>query len=179
MEKKKILVVVDMQNDFIDGPLGTKEGQMIVDNVVDKINNFDGEIFVTYDTHFDNYMSTREGRYLPVPHCIKDTDGFELNKKVSNALIDRLHLKVYKPTFGSIQLVKYLYDLSEKRAEVTLIGVCTDICVLSNALLLKAHYPEMDIIVDASCCAGTTVEAHNAALLTMQSCQIDIINWEK
>ena len=174
---KKVLIVVDMQNDFVDGALGSNEAQAIVDNVVNKINEFDGEIFVTYDTHFDNYMETREGKYLPVPHCIKDTDGWQLNDKVQEALNEKGYRVIHKPTFGSTRLVELFkeYEYDEKDTEVTLIGLCTDICVVSNAMLLKANYPEMDITVDASCCAGVTPDSHKAALTTMKMCQINVI----
>lgn len=172
---RKVLVVVDMQNDFVDGTLGSNEAVAIVDNVVNKINEFDGEIIVTYDTHYDNYMETREGKYLPVPHCIEGTDGWQLNDKVENALVGKNATRIKKPTFGSVRLVDVLIDVDEKDTEVTLIGLCTDICVVSNAMLLKANYPEMDIIVDASCCAGVSVESHNAALTTMKMCQIKVI----
>lgn len=175
---KKVLIVVDMQNDFVTGSLGTKEAVAIVDNVVNKINEFDGEIIVTYDTHFNNYMETREGKYLPVPHCIKDTEGWQLNDEVQKALDAReRYTIIHKPTFGSTELVDIIREYwdGENNIEVTLIGLCTDICVVSNAMLLKANYPEMNIVVDASCCAGVTVESHNAALTTMKMCQINVI----
>lgn len=175
---KKVLIVVDMQNDFVTGSLGTKEAVAIVDNVVNKINEFDGEIIVTYDTHFNNYMETREGKYLPVSHCIKDTEGWQLNDKVQKALDAReRYTIIHKPTFGSTELVDIIREYwdGENNIEVTLIGLCTDICVVSNAMLLKANYPEMNIVVDASCCAGVTVESHNAALTTMKMCQINVI----
>lgn len=175
---KKILVVVDMQKDFVDGALGSNEAVAIVDNVVNKINEFDGDIIVTYDTHYDNYMETREGKYLPVPHCIKDTDGWCLSKKVLDAInlnIKKLKTTIEKPTFGSTELVDVFKEVEEKNTEVTLIGLCTDICVVSNAMLLKANYPEMDIVVDASCCAGVTPESHKAALTTMKMCQINVV----
>ena len=174
---KKVLVVVDMQKDFVDGALGSNEAINIVDNVVNKIKEFDGEIIVTYDTHFENYMETREGKYLPVPHCIKDSDGWQLNDKVQKALDTKGYYVIHKPTFGSTRLVEMFkdYGYDKKDTEVTLIGLCTDICVVSNAMLLKANYPEIDIIVDANCCAGVTVESHNAALTTMKMCQINVI----
>ena len=171
----KVLVVVDMQKDFVDGALGSKEAVEIVDNVVNKINEFEGTIFVTYDTHPDNYMETREGKYLPVPHCIKDTDGWKLNDKVQKALEGKEYKEIYKPTFGSTKLTEEFTDCEENKVEVTLIGLCTDICVISNALLLKATYPEMDITVDANCCAGVTPKKHEAALEVMRSCQINIV----
>lgn len=174
---RKVLIVVDMQKDFVDGALGSNEAVAIVDNVVNKINKFDGDIIVTYDTHQNNYMETREGKYLPVPHCIKDTDGWQLNNKVQEALDSKVYRVIYKPTFGSTRLVEmfkdYGYDITD--TEVTLIGLCTDICVVSNAMLLKANYPEINITVDASCCAGVTPESHQAALTTMKMCQINIV----
>ena len=175
---KKILVVVDMKKDFGDGALGSKEAGAIVDNVVAKIKEFDGDIIVTYDTHQDNYMDTREGRFLPVPHCIQDTDGWQLNDKVSKVLEEKgITCVIHKPTFGSLELIDVVAQRMEEETstEVTLIGLCTDICVVSNAMLLKAAYPEMNICVDASCCAGVTVESHMAALSTMKMCQIEVL----
>ena len=171
---RKILIVVDMQNDFVDGVLGTKEAVAIVPNVVKKINEFKGEIIVTYDTHNDDYMNTREGKYLPVPHCIKNTEGWQLNKDVEMALMGKGATKLRKPTFGSVKLVDLLSDVTND-TEITLIGLCTDICVVSNAMLLKANYPEIDIVVDSTCCAGVTPEKHNATLEVLRSCQIDVI----
>ena len=178
--KEKFLVVVDMQKDFVDGALGSVEAVVIVDNVVKKINDFEGAIIVTYDTHESNYMETREGKFLPVPHCIKGTEGWELNSKVQEALNSKWNRIIHKPTFGSVVLADMIKtmvgsDFDEKNVEVTLIGLCTDICVVSNAMLLKANFPEMDIKVDAKCCAGVTPESHNAALLTMKMCQIEVI----
>lgn len=172
---KKVLIVVDMQKDFVDGALGTKEAKGIVDNVVAKINSFDGDIIATYDTHDENYMNTQEGKKLPVPHCIKDTEGWQLDKKVQKALDTKGYKAVYKPTFGSVDLVEVMKDYDEADAEVMMIGLCTDICVVSNALLLKANFTEMNISVDASCCAGVTPEKHKAALETMRSCQINVL----
>ena len=174
---RKILIVVDMQNDFIDGALGTKEAVAIVDNVVKKINDFEGEIFVTLDTHFDNYMETSEGKNLPVPHCIKGTNGWQLNSKVNEALEKKSYTIVEKLTFGSVDLPSLIankFGLDD--LDIELIGLCTDICVVSNALLLKANFTEANMTVDASCCAGVTVEKHQAALETMKSCQIKVIN---
>ncbi len=171
---KKILVVVDMQNDFIDGALGTKEAQAIVDNVVKKIEDFDGAIYVTYDTHFEDYMETNEGKNLPICHCVRDTEGWQLNDKVKTALDKKdSYTEVEKITFGSIDLPFVLAEENEMDdAEIELVGLCTDICVVSNALILKANYPDTDIYVDSSCCAGVTPEKHQAALETMRSCQI-------
>ena len=172
---KKFLIVVDMQKDFVDGALGTKEAVAIVPAAAEKISAFDGEIFVTLDTHFDNYMSTNEGRHLPVPHCIKGTEGWQLDKAVAKALEGKNYTAVEKNTFGSVDLP----GLIKKAAgnddfTVELIGLCTDICVVSNALLIKANFPEAEIAVDAKCCAGVTPQAHEAALATMASCQITV-----
>ena len=172
---KKLLVVVDMQNDFVDGTLGSKEAQAIVPNVVKKINEWDGEIIVTQDTHYDNYLETREGRYLPVKHCIEGTDGHKINTDVFDALVRHHSNFAYlnKITFGSTALPEIIRGQNFEYIE--LVGLCTDICVVSNAMLLKAHYPEMDIAVNASCCAGVTPESHKAALTTMKMCQINVI----
>jgi len=172
---KKLLIVVDMQKDFVDGALGTKEAVAIVDNVVAKIAAFDGDIIATYDTHFENYMDTAEGKKLPVPHCIKGTDGWQLDARVQEALDKRTFDTVEKLTFGSVDLPRIVaerYDTAD--LEVELIGLCTDICVVSNALLLKANFPEMPIAVDAACCAGVTPDTHAAALTTMTMCQITV-----
>ncbi len=172
---KKFLVVVDMQKDFVDGALGSREAVAIVPAVVKKIADFNGEIFVTYDTHFENYMQTNEGKHLPVPHCIKGTDGWQLNNDVENALSGKKFTKVEKNTFGSVDLPKLIEQAADgEDFAVELIGLCTDICVVSNALLIKATFPEAPIAVDAGCCAGVTPQAHEAALATMASCQITI-----
>ncbi len=173
---KNILIVVDMQKDFIDGALGTPEAIAIVDKAVDKINSFRGDIIVTYDTHFDNYMDTAEGAKLPVPHCIKGTAGWELDSRVRAALNTKEYTEIEKITFGSINLPDYIaeeYDAND--ISIELIGLCTDICVVSNALILKANFPETPISVDSACCAGVTPSKHLAALETMASCQIDIV----
>ena len=172
---KKVLVVVDMQKDFVDGALGTKEAVAIVPAVVEKINGFDGDIFVTYDTHFENYMDTAEGRKLPVPHCIKGTPGWELDGNVMKALAAKKFTPVEKKTFGSVDLPALIKKaVGDDKFTVELIGLCTDICVVSNALIIKANFPESEICVDAACCAGVTPEKHEAALETMRSCQIDV-----
>ena len=172
---KQILVVVDMQKDFVDGALGSKEAVAILPAVVKKIRDFDGEIFVTLDTHGADYMETAEGRKLPVPHCIKGTDGWDLNNDVRAALAEKSYTPVEKRTFGSVDLPALIGQAAGGAAfSVELIGLCTDICVVSNALLLKAHFPEAAIAVDAACCAGVTPEKHEAALETMRSCQIDV-----
>ena len=158
---KKFLVVVDMQKDFVYGALGTKEAVAIVPNVVKKINEFDGKIFVTYDTHFENYMETNEGKNLPVEHCIKGTDGWKLNDEVAAALSGKDYTEVEKITFGSVKLPELVKAAAgDEEFTVELIGLCTDICVVSNALMLKANFPEMDMFVDSICCAGVTVESH-------------------
>ncbi len=171
---EKILVVIDMQNDFVTGSLGSKEAVEIVPNVVNKIKNFTGEVIFTRDTHQADYMNTQEGRHLPVEHCIENTKGWEIIPQLSTfAMLSKI---INKPTFGSIELAEYIYKKYEdnKDLEVELIGLCTDICVVSNALILKATMPELKITLDSSCCAGVTVQKHEAALETMKSCQIDV-----
>ena len=173
---RRILIVIDMQNDFIDAALGTKEAVAIVAAVKDKIRSYPAaDVIATMDTHGENYMQTQEGKYLPVPHCIRETEGWQIRPDIADLLTEA---KIYeKPTFGSTALAADLRDLSEKEEiEIELIGLCTDICVVSNALLLKAVMPEVKISVDASCCAGVTPEKHLAALETMRSCQIQVIN---
>lgn len=172
---KNVLVVVDMQKDFIDGSLGTAEAVSIVENVVKKINNFAGEIIFTRDTHYDNYMDTQEGKKLPVIHCIKDSAGWELNESIEE--LRKKEMKIFdKPTFGSVELAQYLSQNSELES-VTLIGLCTDICVISNAMLVKAFMPEIKVIVDAACCAGVTPDSHKNALEAMKMCQIEVENF--
>lgn len=169
--KEKLLIVVDMQNDFIDGALGTKEAIEILPDVCKKIEEFDGEVVFTMDTHNENYAETQEGFKLPVPHCIKGTHGWELNDEIKELSIN---CKIFeKPTFGSIELANYVKKGDYKYIE--LIGVCTDICVVSNALLIKAFLPETPIFVDSFCCAGVTPESHLKALDTMRSCQIEVL----
>ena len=170
----KVLVVVDMQKDFVEGALGSAEAVAIVSNVVEKIKSFDGYIFVTYDTHSEDYLNTSEGKKLPVPHCIKGTDGWELDSQVETALEGKDFVAVEKPTFGSVNLLQLIRNRAGEEFSLELIGLCTDICVVSNALVLKANFPENEISVIADCCAGVTPEAHNAALQTMKSCQINI-----
>ena len=173
---RKILIVIDMQNDFIDEALGTKEAVSIVEAVKEKIRSFPAEdVIATMDTHDEGYMQTQEGKNLPVMHCIKGTDGWKIRPDIAELLTGA---RIYeKPTFGSTALAADLKDLSEKEEiELELIGLCTDICVVSNALLLKASMPEVKISVDAACCAGVTPQKHLAALETMRSCQIDVKN---
>lgn len=173
---KKFLIVVDIQNDFVDGPLGTDESVLIVEKAVEKIKNFDGEIFVTFDTHFDDYLSSAEGKRLPVPHCIKGTPGRRINNDIAHALSGKNYTPVEKHTFGSVELPCLIRDSAgDEDFSIELIGLCTDICVVSNALILKAHFHEKEITVDSSCCAGVTPETHRAALETMKMCQINVI----
>ena len=169
----KILIVVDMQNDFIDGALGTKEAEKIVANVKEKIDTYrsnNDEVIFTRDTHFEDYLETQEGKNLPVKHCIKDTFGWQISSKLDvtdSVVID-------KPTFGSTKLTEYLLS-KQNISEIQLVGLCTDICVISNAFLLKAALPEVLISVDSRCCAGVTPESHNRALESMKTCQIMVI----
>ncbi len=170
---QNILVVVDMQNDFIDGALGTAEAVAIVPKVAKKIRDFAGTVIYTRDTHEENYMETREGRNLPVKHCIRGTEGWQIRKELQKdgALI------VDKPTFGSKILAEKLVEMNEAEeiGSITLIGLCTDICVISNAFVIKAFLPETEITVEADCCAGVTPESHNQALAAMQVCQVKVI----
>ena len=172
---RKILIVIDMQNDFIDAALGTKEAVAIVESVKDKIRSYSPEdVIATMDTHGENYMDSQEGKYLPVPHCLKGTEGWQIRPDIAELLTGA---KIYeKPTFGSTDLAADLKALSDKEEiELELIGLCTDICVVSNALLLKATMPEVKISVDPACCAGVTPQKHMAALETMRSCQIQVL----
>ena len=172
---KHFLIVVDMQKDFVDGALGTPEARAIVPKVMDKILNFEGKIFATLDTHAANYLETAEGKKLPVPHCIKGTPGWRLDDGVAAALEQKDTQMVEKLTFGSVLLPRMIYqEAAGEPFTVELIGLCTDICVVSNALILKANFPEMEITVDSSCCAGVSPETHEAALTTMGCCQINL-----
>lgn len=175
----KVLVVVDMQNDFIDGSLGTKEAQKIVPGVVEKIRNFKGRVIATRDTHGRDYLNSAEGKQLPVVHCVKDTEGWQIRPEVEEAVREKTGSRILdKPTFGSVELGEYMRQLDQTEGpveEITLIGLCTDICVISNALLLKAYLPEVPVRVEASCCAGVTPESHEQALGAMKMCQITII----
>lgn len=165
---KKTLIVVDMQKDFIDGALGTKEAEAIVENVKKKIESYKengDEIIFTRDTHYDNYLETNEGKHLPVVHCIKDTEGWMINKELE--VPEAIYID--KPSFGYMNWKDYNLE------EVELVGLCTDICVVSNALIIKATYPEIKVSVDANCCAGVTPETHKAALTTMKMCQVEVI----
>ena len=174
---RKILVVIDMQNDFIDGALGTAEAVAIVPRVVEKIGEYDPwNVYLTRDTHYENYLETQEGQNLPIEHCIKDTPGWQLRAEVAEAAKGAAAV-VDKPTFGSVELAgRLMAERAQEGLEIELVGLCTDICVVSNALLFKAAMPEAPITVDAACCAGVTPERHRAALETMRSCQIRIVN---
>ena len=171
---QNILLVIDMQNDFIDGALGTPEAVAIVPKVREKIRSFDGTVLFTRDTHGENYMETQEGKNLPVPHCIRGTEGWQIRPELEEL---RVTEPIDKGTFGSDELGKILRDLNDEDpiGSITVIGLCTDICVISNALLAKAFLPEVPIEVDASCCAGVTPESHENALKAMASCQIRIV----
>jgi len=174
----KTLIVVDMQNDFIDGALGTKEAVSIVPKVVEKIKNFDGLVLATRDTHSKDYLNTQEGRKLPILHCVKGSEGWQIQTDIAKLILEE---PIDKPTFGSIKLAERLNEYAKKGEleSITLIGLCTDICVISNAMLLKAWMPEVEIIVDASCCAGVTQKSHRNALDAMQVCQIVVENIEE
>lgn len=170
-----ILIAVDLQNDFVDGALGSPEATAIVDRAAEIIRAFEGAVYVTVDTHSQDYMKTAEGKHLPVPHCIKGTHGWSLNETIQRALDTRTYTAVEKPTFGSVELPALLHaQHGDGPHRITLIGLCTDICVVSNALLLKASFPESELSVVADACAGVTPESHAAALTVMRSCQIAI-----
>lgn len=174
----RFLIVVDMQNDFIDGALGSKEAQAIVPAVAERIaeaKRAGATVIATLDTHTPDYLNTSEGKKLPVPHCIKGTEGWKIHPEIMKALGDAV--LVEKPTFGSVRLPQLVAGLAHDAAgmSVELLGVCTDICVVSNALLLKANFPEAKFSVNRACCAGVTPAKHEAALETMSSCQIDVM----
>ena len=169
-----VLVVVDMQRDFLDGALGTPEAVAIVPRVAEKIRGFDGLVLATRDTHTKDYLSTLEGRNLPVTHCVLGTPGWEIHPEIA-ALLEETPID--KPTFGSVELGESLRSLDKESGveSVTLVGLCTDICVISNVLLVKAYLPQVPVLVDASCCAGVTPESHSNALDAMRMCQIQIL----
>ena len=169
---KKLLIVVDMQNDFIDGALGTGEAVAILPRVVEAVRNFDGDVLFTRDTHGEDYLETQEGKNLPVKHCIFGTRGWQ----IADELLPYVTNVIDKPTFGSVELGAYLLGLEETPREIVLMGLCTDICVISNAMLAKAFLPEVQITVDAACCAGVTPESHCNALNAMEMCQIRVLN---
>ena len=167
-----ILIVVDMQNDFIDGALGTREAVAIVPYVKKLIENFEGKVFFTRDTHFENYMDTQEGQNLPVKHCVKDTEGWQIRKELEQM---RRTEPIDKVTFGSSDLVKVL-EKEENIGSITFCGLCTDICVISNVMVTKAFFPEIPLIVDAAGCACVTPESQKNALQAMKVCQVKVIN---
>ena len=173
---KNVLVAVDMQNDFIDGALGTAEAVGIVPRVAEKIALFDGIVIFTRDTHTPDYLQTQEGKRLPVEHCVKGSRGWEIREELAHIRPDALVID--KPSFGSPELGRTLLEIngSEGIGRITLIGLCTDICVISNALIIKAFLPETPVEVDASCCAGVTPQSHLNALEAMKMCQISVIN---
>ena len=168
----KTLIVIDMQNDFVTGVLGSKEAVAVLPNIKKKIDAYlaaGDEVIFTRDTHEENYLETNEGRHLPVPHCVKGTDGWQVVKEIDCP--DCEH--IVKPTFGYIHWAEHFKG--SRSSEIEIVGVCTDICVISNALILKAIFPEIDITVDASCCAGVAPETHTAALTVMKSCQVNVV----
>ena len=167
----KFLIVVDMQVDFITGSLGSKLAEAIVPNVVEKVKNYDGTVIFTRDTHFADYLSTQEGSKLPVEHCIKDTAGWEICDELKPYVMKVID----KITFGSVKLPDIIKAYGEEIEEIELCGLCTDICVISNAMILKAAFPEVKIKVDSNCCAGVSVESHNTALNAMKSVQIEVV----
>lgn len=180
----KLLIVVDMQNDFIIGSLGTKEAQEIVPRVRKKIEEWNGDIIFTQDTHFDDYLDTREGKRLPIKHCIYAESGWDIDDLVFESIINKelksiLNKKNIRPFqkeyFSEYEFLDFIDD---KYDEIEVVGLCTNICVLANVLLLQSKFHEANIIVDASCCAGSTPELHEAALKVMESCQIEVINNE-
>ena len=184
---KRTLIVVDMQNDFVTGPLGTEEARAIVPNIKAKIDEYiknRGEVIFTRDTHDEDYLSTNEGKHLPVPHCIRDTEGWQVIPELDIPECEHIEKFTFGWPHGWINN-EQVFDDSEDTSsffrdmiEIELVGVCTDICVVSNALILKSMYPRAKIIVDASCCAGVTPETHKAAMTVMKSCQIEVVNEE-
>ncbi|AXU09910.1 MAG: cysteine hydrolase family protein [Parvimonas micra] len=169
----KILVVIDVQNDFVDGKLGTQEAINMIPKLKEKIKNFDGEIIYTMDTHDDNYLNTQEGRKLPIKHCIKGTDAWKIREGIYKE-----NCKIFeKAGFGSSDLVEYLKSINEKEKieSIEFVGICTDICVIVNTLMIKGFLPEVELIVDSKCCAGVTPQSHNTALEAMKMCQVDIL----
>ena len=172
----KYLAVIDMQNDFVSGSLGNPDAEKIIPGIVEKVNSFDGKVIFTRDTHQSDYLSTQEGRNLPVLHCIENTEGWQLVPELEELRLSK-ELPVFdKPAFGNVELAEFLSTAEgdDKPEEIELCGVCTDICVITNALLLKAFLPETPIFLDASCCAGTTKENHENALKAMKICQIKV-----
>lgn len=184
-----VLVLVDLQNDFIDGSLGSPEAQAIIPRIVDKLNNIKDKsntlVLYTKDTHYDDYLDTLEGSILPIKHCIENTPGWSINKDIERAVKSNRFLsyssdkiinsRVYKNTFGSDDLRDFFVKFADKIESVEFCGLCTDVCVVSNALITRMVLPDTEITVDSSCCAGTTSDKHKAALEVMKSCQINVI----
>ena len=168
----KYLIVVDMQVDFITGSLGSKLAEEIVPNVVEKVKNFEGKVIFTRDTHFADYLNTQEGNKLPVEHCIKDTSGWQICDELTPYVKEVVDII----TFGSVNLPNMIKEYGEEIEEIELCGLCTDICVISNAMILKSSFPETKIVVDGKCCAGVSVESHKTALEAMKAVQIEIID---
>lgn len=167
---RKILLVIDMQNDFVTGALKNDDAQAIVNDIVKRIENFDGEIIATRDTHQPNYLSTTEGKHLPVAHCVQNTWGWEIVPEIANALAKKNALLIDKPTFGYTD-----WGVLQGADEVEMVGTCTDICVVSNALIIKAQHPDLDLRVCKRLCAGTTQANHDSALAVMACCQVKIV----
>lgn len=167
---KKVLIVIDMQKDFVDGALANREAQAIVGDIASLVENFDGEVIATRDTHEKNYLSTTEGKHLPIPHCIKNTNGWQIVDEIATALQKKNAVILDKPTFGFLG-----WECLHGANEIVMVGTCTDICVVSNALIIKALHPDIPLFVRGNLCAGTTKENHKAALDVMSCCQIQII----
>ena len=170
----KVLIVVDMQNDFVDGVLGSQEAVEMIDTAVETITSFDGKVFYTQDTHGEDYLDTEEGRHLPVVHCIKGSEGWKIHPKIEKALLLKAATGIEKSTFGSEKLMGIIEKEVPDVESITLIGICTDICVISNALLAKAHFQNTPVTVISSACAGVTPESHDNALEAMKMCHIEI-----
>ena len=168
---KKAFIVIDMQKDFVDGALANADAQAIVTPIAERVLRYDGDIIATRDTHGADYLSSPEGKKLPVPHCIQGTDGWEIVTEIAAALEKRKALVLDKPTFGYLG-----WDCLADYDEVEMVGTCTDICVVSNALILKAKFPALAVKINAPLCAGTTVDNHNAALQTMRMCQCEVMD---
>ena len=171
----KVLIVVDMQNDFVDGVLGSQEAVEMIDTAVETINSFDGKVFYTQDTHGEDYLDTEEGRHLPVVHCIKGSEGWKIHPKIEKALLLKGATGIEKSTFGSEKLMGIIEKEVPEVESITLIGICTDICVISNALLAKAHFVNVPVNVVASACAGVTPASHDNALSAMKMCHINVV----
>ena len=170
----KVLIVVDMQNDFVDGVLGSKEAVSMIDTAVETINSFDGKVFYTQDTHGEDYLDTEEGRHLPVVHCIKGSEGWKIHPKIEKPILLKGATGIEKSTFGSEKLMGIIEKEVPEVESITLIGICTDICVISNAMLAKAHFQNTPVNVISSACAGVTPESHENALAAMKMCHIEI-----